>query len=100
MGIALAGLLPAIGKLVRTVPGDTSSGTLLGWLQSAQFAGQVAGLLVAGQVGAHIGLSHVFYVTSALLMVGRWWSAQVYQRQGELTRGHQIDGLAVGSRSR
>lgn len=69
MGVAIAGLLPAIGKLVRSLAGEGSSGKLLGLLQSAQFAGQVAGPLVAGQVGAHIGLGYVFYVTSLVLFV-------------------------------
>lgn len=70
MGITLAGLLPAIGKLVRTLAGEGASGRLLGLLQSAQFAGQVAGPLLAGQVGAHLGLSQVFYMTGGLLAVG------------------------------
>lgn len=69
MGMTLAGLLPAIGKLIRTLAGEGASGRLLGLLQSAQFAGQVAGPLVAGQVGASFGLEPVFYVTSAMMFV-------------------------------
>jgi len=70
MGLTIAGLLPAIGKLVRGLAKEGSSGSLLGILQSAQFAGQVAGPLIGGQVGARIGLGPVFYVTSALMFLG------------------------------
>jgi DHA1 family multidrug resistance protein-like MFS transporter len=48
MGMTLAGLLPAIAKLIRQSVDDSSSGRMLGYLQSAQFTGQVAGPLVGG----------------------------------------------------
>jgi len=69
MGFAIAGLLPAIGKLIRGLASDRNSGGLLGTLQSAQFAGQVLGPLLGGQVGAHVGMGPVFYVTSLLLFL-------------------------------
>jgi len=76
MGMTIAGLLPSIAKLVRQTTADGHSGKALGYLQSAQFSGQVIGPLIGGQVGAHIGLGSVFYVTSALLLacaaVNQW----------------------------
>jgi DHA1 family multidrug resistance protein-like MFS transporter len=76
MGMTLAGLLPAIAKEVRHAVADHDSGKTLGYLQSAQFSGQVIGPLIGGLIGAHIGLRAVFFVTAALLMccagLNRW----------------------------
>ncbi|SEE50116.1 MFS transporter [Pseudomonas migulae] len=69
MGMTLAGLLPAIAKLIRHSVEEHSTGKILGYLQSAQFSGQVIGPLIGGQIGAHFGLHHVFLVTAALLLL-------------------------------
>jgi DHA1 family multidrug resistance protein-like MFS transporter len=69
MGMTLAGLLPSIAKLIRQSVDERRTGTTLGYLQSAQFSGQVVGPLLGAQVGAHVGLSHVFFVTGALLLM-------------------------------
>ena len=67
MGMSLAGLLPSIGKLARQSVDERATGQMLGYLQSAQFSGQVFGPLVGGVIGVHLGLHSVFYVTAALL---------------------------------
>lgn len=76
MGMTIAGLLPSIAKLVRQSVDENRSGKTLGYLQSAQFSGQVIGPLLGGQVGAHIGLRYVFIATAALLLLcagmNRW----------------------------
>lgn len=69
MGMSIAGLLPSIAKLIRHSVHDTQSGRTLGYLQSAQFSGQVVGPLVGGQIGAHFALSHVFFLTGSLLLL-------------------------------
>lgn len=69
MGMTIAGLLPAIAKLIRHSVEEHNTGKILGYLQSAQFSGQVIGPLIGGQIGAHFGLHHVFLVTGALLVV-------------------------------
>lgn len=68
MGMTLAGLLPSIAKLVRHSVAEHNSGKTLGYLQSAQFSGQVVGPLIGGQIGAHVGLHAVFFVTGSLLI--------------------------------
>jgi DHA1 family multidrug resistance protein-like MFS transporter len=68
MGMTIAGLLPAIAKLIRHSVEEHNTGKVLGYLQSAQFSGQVIGPLIGGQVGAHFGLPPVFLVTGALLV--------------------------------
>lgn len=76
MGMSMAGLLPAVAKGVRVLVEDHKTGKTLGYLQSSQFAGQVAGPLIGGQIGAWLGLREVFFVTSALLLLcaalNRW----------------------------
>jgi DHA1 family multidrug resistance protein-like MFS transporter len=69
MGMTIAGLLPAIAKLIRHSVEEHNAGKVLGYLQSAQFSGQVIGPLIGGQIGAHFGLHHVFLVTGALLVL-------------------------------
>ncbi|MGF7132907.1 MFS family permease [Paraburkholderia sp. EB58] len=76
MGMTLAGLLPSIAKLVRQAVHEQESGKMLGYLQSAQYAGQVTGPLIGGAVGVHFGMRYVFFVTGALLLacavLDRW----------------------------
>ncbi|MBV8466115.1 MAG: MFS transporter [Burkholderiales bacterium] len=67
MGMTLAGLLPAITKLARHAVPEHHTGRMLGFLQSAQFAGQVLGPLLGGQVGIRLGLSSVFFMTAVIL---------------------------------
>jgi MFS family permease len=76
MGMTLAGLLPSIAKLVRHAVHERESGKMLGYLQSAQYAGQVVGPLIGGAIGVHFGMRSVFFVTGALLfgcaILDRW----------------------------
>ncbi|AKJ70143.2 MFS transporter [Pandoraea thiooxydans] len=69
MGMTIAGLLPAIAKLVRHSVAEHNSGKTLGYLQSSQFTGQVVGPLIGGQIGARVGLHDVFFVTASLLVL-------------------------------
>ncbi len=69
MGMTIAGLLPSIAKLVRHTVNESNSGKTLGYLQSAQFSGQVVGPLLGAQIGAHVGLHEVFFVTGGLLLL-------------------------------
>jgi MFS family permease len=81
MGMTIAGLLPAIAKLVRHSVDERESGKMLGYLQSAQFSGQVAGPLIGGVIGVHLGLSAVFFVTGALLAACAGLNQWVRSRQ-------------------
>jgi DHA1 family multidrug resistance protein-like MFS transporter len=76
MGMTIAGLLPSIAKLIRHSVDEAHSGKTLGYLQSAQFSGQVIGPLLGGLIGVHVGLHAVFFVTGFLLIacagVAQW----------------------------
>jgi MFS family permease len=69
MGMTLAGLLPAIAKLARQSVDESKTGQMLGYLQSAQFSGQVIGPVIGGQIGVALGLDSVFFVTGTLLVL-------------------------------
>jgi MFS family permease len=85
MGMTLAGLLPSIAKLVRQAVHEQESGKMLGYLQSAQYAGQVTGPLIGGAVGVHFGMRYVFFVTGALLLacavLDRWVKGRGQSKQ-------------------
>ena len=81
MGMTLAGLLPSITKLVRQTVDERSAGKMLGYLQSAQYAGQVVGPLIGGAIGVRFGLRDVFLVTSALLIVCAALDRAVYRKR-------------------
>jgi DHA1 family multidrug resistance protein-like MFS transporter len=68
MGMAIAGLLPSIAKLMRHAVAEAKTGRMLGYLQSAQFTGQVAGPIMGGVIAVHAGLHAVFFVTGLLLI--------------------------------
>ena len=69
MGMSLAGLLPAIAKLARHAVDESRTGQMLGYLQSAQFSGQVLGPVIGGQIAVHLGMHSVFFATGSLLVV-------------------------------
>jgi DHA1 family multidrug resistance protein-like MFS transporter len=68
MGMSLAGLLPAIAKLARHAVDESRTGQMLGYLQSAQFSGQVLGPVIGGQIAVHLGMHSVFFATGSLLI--------------------------------
>jgi DHA1 family multidrug resistance protein-like MFS transporter len=69
MGMALAGLLPSVAKIARQSVEEWRTGRVLGYVQSAQYAGQVLGPILGGQIGVWFGLRAMFFVTSALLFL-------------------------------
>lgn len=70
MGIALAGLIPAITSMIRHAVPTQVAGQILALNTSAQSFGFVVGPLLGGFVGAHLGMRPVFLATSAVMMAG------------------------------
>jgi len=75
MGLSLGGLLPCVTAIIRHNVADGAVGRALGYSTSSQFAGQVIGPLLGGFIGGHIGMSYVFILTSALLLLCAGYSA-------------------------
>jgi len=70
MGVALAGLSPAISSMIRHAVPDQVVGRILALNTSSQYFGFVAGPLLGGLVGAHLGMRPVFLATSAAMLAG------------------------------
>lgn len=68
LGLATAGLLPAINTLVKRSVPSTIVGRAFGYAQSAQFLGVFGGSLLGGQVASVFGIQYVFFLTGALLL--------------------------------
>jgi MFS family permease len=68
MGLALAGLLPAITALIRRSAPDAAIGRILGFSQSAQYFGQIAGPFAGAAVAAHFGMRAVFIATALAML--------------------------------
>ncbi|MDR0478735.1 MAG: MFS transporter [Burkholderiaceae bacterium] len=74
MGLALGGLMPCITAVIRHHVPERVIGTVLGYSFSSQSLGQVAGPLLGGFIGGHLGMRPVFFVTAALLATGALWN--------------------------
>ncbi len=70
MGLSLGGLLPCVASVIRHSVPDRVAGTMLGYSTSAQYAGQVAGPLLGGFAGGHLGMRAVFLGTAVLMAAG------------------------------
>jgi MFS family permease len=68
MGLALAGLMPAITALIRRSAPDAAIGRILGFSQSAQYFGQIAGPFAGAAVAARFGMRAVFIATALALL--------------------------------
>jgi MFS family permease len=80
MGLALAGLLPAIATQIRHSVPDRVTGTILGFSTSAQYAGQVAGPVMGGFVGGLLGMRAVFLATAVLMAVSAVFNSVIRRR--------------------
>ncbi len=70
MGLALGGLMPCVTSVIRHSVPDAVVGRVLGYATSSNFVGQVAGPLLGGFVGGHIGMRAVFLGTGILMALG------------------------------
>ena len=68
MGVALAGLMPAITALIRRSAPDAAIGRILGFSQSAQYFGQIAGPFAGAAVAARFGMRAVFFATALTML--------------------------------
>lgn len=73
VGIATAGLLPAINSLLKQITPDEIAGRMFGYNQSAQFLGSFTGAVMGGGVAAYFGIHYVFFITAGLLLLNALW---------------------------
>ena len=85
MGLALAGLMPAITALIRRSAPDAAMGRILGFSQSAQYFGQIAGPFAGAAVASWFGMRAVFIAT-ALAMLAAALANEAMRRRIEAER--------------
>lgn len=73
LGLATAGILPAINTIVKKMAPAAITGRLFGYNQSAQFMGTLGGSLLGGHMAAVFGIRYVFFSTSLLLFANAGW---------------------------
>jgi len=78
MGLSLGGLMPCVTSIIRLSVPDAVAGRVLGYATSSTYFGQVAGPILGGFVGGHIGMRAVFLGTAILMALGAAyaWLAQ------------------------
>ena len=82
MGLTLAGLMPAITALIRRSAPDAAIGRILGFSQSAQYIGQIAGPFAGAAVASRFGMRAVF-VATALAMLAAALGNEAMRRRVE-----------------
>jgi len=87
MGLALAGLMPAITALIRRSAPDAAIGRILGLSQSAQYFGQIAGPFAGAAVAARFGMRAVFIATALALLATAAANEAMRRRVEERARG-------------
>ncbi len=73
LGLATAGLIPSVNTLVKRITPDSLTGRVFGFTMSAGYLGVFGGSILGGQVAAYLGISYVFFTTSALLLINAVW---------------------------
>ncbi|MBL4935582.1 multidrug efflux MFS transporter [Clostridium sp. YIM B02515] len=73
LGLTLGGLNPSVNTLVKKITPASITGRIFGFTVSAGYLGIFGGSVLGGQVAARFGISYVFFVTSALLLLNAVW---------------------------
>ena len=84
VGLFIGAIVPTANALIGRMVPRSDRGTVYGMTASATFLGNSLGPLCGGAIAAWFGLSWVFLVTSALLLVNLVW---VYLRVPEYNGG-------------
>ena len=84
VGLFIGAIVPTANALIGRMVPRSDRGTVYGMTASATFLGNSLGPLCGGAIAAWFGLSWVFLVTSALLLVNLVW---VYLRVPEYNDG-------------
>ncbi len=81
LGLTLGGLNPSVNTLIKKITPSYLTGRIFGITISAGYLGVFLGAVLGGQISAAFGIRHVFYITSALLLLNAVWVYfNVYKR--------------------
>jgi MFS family permease len=73
LGLTFGGLNPSINTLVKKITPNSITGRIFGFTISAGYLGVFGGSVLGGQIAGRFGISYVFFVTSALLLLNAVW---------------------------
>lgn len=73
LGLTLGGLNPSVNTLVKKITPTSITGRIFGFTISAGYLGVFGGSVLGGQVAARFGISYIFFITSALLLLNAVW---------------------------
>lgn len=73
LGLATAGVMPAINTWIKHAIPESITGRVYGFNISAQYVGVFCGSVLGGQLAAFFGIRSVFFVISTLLLVNALW---------------------------
>nr|WP_174729283.1 MFS transporter [Mesobacillus harenae] len=85
-GIAVGGVIPCVTAYIRLVSPLSMQGEVLGYNVSFRFLGNVIGPAMGGIVSGYLGISSVFYITSALFLLAftiLWWNIKKDEQAAE-----------------
>ena len=100
MGLSLAGLMPAITALIRRSAPDAAIGRILGFSQSAQYFGQIAGPFAGAAVAARFGMRAVFLATALAMLAAAAANEAMRRRVEAGAARRQARGMRRGTGGR
>jgi MFS transporter, DHA1 family, multidrug resistance protein len=80
LGIVMGGIIPCRTAYIRNVAPLSIQGEVLGYNSSFRFLGNVIGPIMGGFLASFVGISSVFYVTSALFLISAGILWNVYNK--------------------
>lgn len=81
LGLTMGGLNPSVNTLIKKITPGNLTGRIFGITISAGYLGVFLGSVMGGEISAAFGIRHVFYITSALLLLnGVWVYFNVYRK--------------------
>ncbi len=81
LGLTMGGLNPSVNTLIKKITPGHLTGRIFGITISAGYLGVFLGSVMGGEISAAFGIRHVFYITSALLLLnGGWVYVNIYRK--------------------
>jgi MFS family permease len=73
LGLATAGLMPAINALIKIITPDSLTGRVFGISMTAGYLGVFGGCVFGGEVAAFLGFRDLLFIASALMLLNAVW---------------------------
>ncbi|WP_449619800.1 MFS transporter [Robertmurraya sp. Marseille-Q9965] len=88
LGMAIGGIIPVRVAYIRQEAPIAMQGEVLGYNTSLRFLGNVIGPVMGGFIAGYFGISSVFFITSALLLLSGFLLIAVIQRNPTFAKQH------------